>query len=128
MEGALNHSVLEKVLLAVEETTHLAATRVGLGTRLVEDLNLGRFGLLRFALYLEELFDLQLSDEALNRCSTIGDIVKHLSRHYFRDIAWPVRSQPRDAPRAPPRSDPGALSISAGPWPTFGHSRPRMHG
>jgi acyl carrier protein len=73
MEGALNDSVLEKVLLAVEQTVYLENTRVSLTTRLAEDLNLGRFGVLRLALYLEEIFDLELSDDVLSRCSTIGD-------------------------------------------------------
>ena len=90
MEGALNDSVLEKVLLAAEQTFHLEHTRVSLNSRLIEDFNLSRFGVLRFALYLEEIFDIELSDEVLNRCSTLGDIVKYLSRHYFRDIALPL--------------------------------------
>ena len=90
MEGALNNSVLERVLVAIEGITPRSGTRIGLTTRLKEDLDLGRFRLLRLALHLEEMFDAELSDDTLNRCTTVGDIVRYLSRHYFRDADFPA--------------------------------------
>ena len=89
MEGALNNSVLERVLVAVERM-HGGNARIGLKTRLREDLGLGRLRLLKLALRLEEMFDAELSDETLSRCSTIGDIVRYLSRHYFHDADFPA--------------------------------------
>ena len=90
MEGALNNAVLEKVLLAVEKATYARDSRIRSTTRLADDLELGRFGLLRLALCLEEIFDIELPDEALKRFFSLGDIVKYLSRHYFQDVEFPA--------------------------------------
>ena len=85
METALNESVLELVTCAIEQTTFAGDFVITGATRLAEDLALGRFGLIKLALYLEEIFDIELSDEALSRFAKVGDIVAHLSRNYFRD-------------------------------------------
>ena len=82
METALNDSVLELVTCAIEQTTFAGDFVITGATRLAEDLALGRFGLIKLALYLEEIFDIELSDEILSRFTTIADIVRHLSRNY----------------------------------------------
>ena len=85
METALTNFVFDRVTLAIEQTTHLGDLLLTSTTRLAEDLQLGKFGLLKLALYLEEIFDIELSDELVNRFATVGDIVTYLSRNYFRD-------------------------------------------
>ncbi|MBV8397253.1 MAG: acyl carrier protein [Acetobacteraceae bacterium] len=85
METALTNFVFDRVRLAIEQTTYLGDLVLTWTTRLIDDLELGKFGMLKLALYLEEVFDIELSDELVSRFATIGDIVTHLSRHYFRD-------------------------------------------
>ena len=85
METALEKFVLDGVTLAIEQATFLGDLVITTKTRLVDDLRLGWFGVLKLAYFLEKNFDIELSDEALNRFVTVGDIVKHLSRNYFQD-------------------------------------------
>jgi acyl carrier protein len=85
MEAALNRLVLDRVVLAVEQTTYVGDLGITAATRLADDLELGKFGLIKLALYLEEAFDIELPDEAVSLFRTVGDIVRHLSRNYFRD-------------------------------------------
>jgi len=61
-----------------------------MNTKLVDDWGLGRFGLLKLAIYLEEAFDLELPDEAIARFLTVADIVSYFSRRYFRDFQSPL--------------------------------------
>lgn len=86
MQTALDRSVLNGVILAVERTTYVGDREVSLETRLACDLALGGFGRLKLAIYLEEIFDIEFSDEALGRFVTVADIMKHISRRYFRDV------------------------------------------
>jgi acyl carrier protein len=86
MQSALNSSVFDKVVLAVAQAVYIAAPGLSQSTRLVDDLALSRFGRLKLALSLEELFDVELQDDAIDRFSTLGDIVSYLSCRYFRDI------------------------------------------
>ena len=86
MQTALDRSVLDGVILAVERTTYVGDREVSSETRLACDLALGRFRRLKLAIYLEEIFDIELSDEALERFVTVADIVKHISVRYFQDV------------------------------------------
>lgn len=87
MQIALDRSVLDGVILAVEQTTYVGNREVALETRLACDLALGGFDRLKLAIYLEEIFDIELSDEASEQFVTVADIVKHISGRYFRDAA-----------------------------------------
>jgi acyl carrier protein len=49
-------------------------------TRLAGDLELGRFGRMKVAIYLEESFDVELPDEAVDRFDTVGDTARYMSR------------------------------------------------
>ncbi|MBV8575402.1 MAG: hypothetical protein JOZ58_10255 [Acetobacteraceae bacterium] len=114
MQAAFDGSVLRRVVLSVEQTIYTAGARINSATRLVDDLGLSRFDFLKLAIYLEEAFDVELPDEALRRFVTIGDIVKYLSRRYFRDIdlheleaaAWPSPDLPAPRPAASPAPRP----------------------
>ena len=86
MQTALDRSVLDGVILAVERTTNVGGREVALETKLVCDLALGGFRRLELAIYLEEIFNVELSDEALERFVTVADIVKYISGRYFRDV------------------------------------------
>ena len=110
MQTAFDGSVLRMVVLSVEQTIYTARAQITSATRLVDDLGLSRFDFLKLAIYLEEAFDLELPDEALRRFVTLGDIVKYLSRRYFRDVdfnelesaAWSNLDLPVPAPGASP--------------------------
>ena len=89
MEVALNSSVLDRVVLAIEQTTYKEEFGITSATRLADDLHLGRFGRAKLALSLEEVFEIELPDQALKRFSTIGDIVEYLYRYYLPDVELP---------------------------------------
>jgi acyl carrier protein len=86
MQAALNDFVFDRVVLAIERATHTGDRKVALETRLVCDLALGRFDRLKLAVCLEEIFDVELSDEVLKRFATVADIVGYVGRHYFQDV------------------------------------------
>jgi len=90
VQVALNSSVLEKVIRAIEQATYIGDRRVALETRLTCDLALGGFGRLKLALYVEEIFDIELSDDVVERFVTVADIVRYVGGHYFQD-AEPLR-------------------------------------
>jgi acyl carrier protein len=89
-------AVFDKVVLAVEQTIFVEGPALTPATRLVDDLELGRFGRIKLAVYLEETFDVELTDEAVDRFDTVGDIVQYVSRwsHEGADISSrpPARS------------------------------------
>jgi len=85
MGSAFDTSVLDGVTLAIEQTTHIDRAEITTDTRLADDLELGRFGRMRLAMYLEEVFDLELPNEVVGRFVTVADIVSYYSRRYFRD-------------------------------------------
>ncbi len=90
MQVAFNSSVLDRVILAIEQATYIGDRRVALETRLVCDLALGGFGRLKLALYVEEIFDIELSDDVVEQFVTVADIVRYVGGHYFQD-AEPLR-------------------------------------
>ena len=85
MQSAFDRSVLDKVGLALEQATRIDPAGISTGTRLADDLGLGRFGRLRLAICLEEVFDLELPDEVVARFVTVADVVTYFSSHYFSD-------------------------------------------
>jgi acyl carrier protein len=90
MQSIVSNAVFDKVVLAIERTTFVQAPGISPFTRLVDDLVLGGFGRLKLAIYLEEVFDVELRDEALERFVTVSDVVDYFSGLCFRDIEPPV--------------------------------------
>ena len=86
MQVALNGSILDKVILAIRQTTYTGDQKVTSETRLTCDLALGRFDRLKLAMYLEEAFDVELSDDILEQVVTVADIIRYISGHHFQDI------------------------------------------
>jgi acyl carrier protein len=80
MYARFNHAIFEKVVQAVEQIVHIERSRLTLGSRLADDLRLGWFGRIRLVLCLEEMFDAEVPDEALEQFDTVGDIVRYMSR------------------------------------------------
>lgn len=80
-----SNAVFEKVALAVEQTVYIEGNSLTPASRLVDDLRLGRFGRIRLALYLEETFDVELPDEAVEHFRTVDDIVRYMSRWYLEN-------------------------------------------
>ena len=91
MTSAFDGFVLNRVALAVGQVTHVDPATISGRTRLTKDLALGRFGRLRLAICLEEVFDVELSDEVVASFVTVDDVVGYFSRRYFRDFSAPVQ-------------------------------------
>ena len=86
MQVALNGSILDRIIFAIKQTTYTGDQKVTSETRLTLDLALGSFDRLKLAMYLEETFDVELSDDVLKQAVTVADIIKYISGHYFQDI------------------------------------------
>jgi acyl carrier protein len=99
VELALNSSVLDGVVVAIEQITYTEEFGITSATRLADDLHLGRFGRAKLALSLEEVFEIELPDEALKRFSTVGDIVEYLNRYYLYDLEFPICAAPYLVPQ-----------------------------
>jgi acyl carrier protein len=86
MQHASANAVFDKVALAVEQTLYIEPDTLTPDSRLVADLRLGKFGRVRLTLHLEETFEIELSDEAVDRFDTVGDIVHYMSRWWHEDV------------------------------------------
>ena len=86
MQYALDSFVFDKVVLAVGKTMRVEPSSLSRSTRLADDLSLGGFARLRLALCLEDLFDMELQNDTVERFQTLGDIVSYFSFRYFRDV------------------------------------------
>ena len=86
MQYALDSFVFDKVVLAVGKTMRVEPSSLSRSTRLADDLSLGGFARLRLALCLEDLFDMELQNDTVERFQTLGDIVNYFSFRYFRDV------------------------------------------
>jgi acyl carrier protein len=80
MHTRFDRAVFEKVVQAVEQTVYIEGSRLTHESRLADDLRLGRFDRIKLVLYLEETFDTEVPDEAMERFDTVGDIVRYMSR------------------------------------------------
>ena len=87
MQIPLDHFVLDKVISAIERTIRIGQRKVTLDTKLTSDLALSGFGKLKLAISLEEIFDVELSNERVKQFATVSDIVKYIGVHCFRDVA-----------------------------------------
>lgn len=86
MQSAFDSLVFDKVALAIGKTLRVEPSSLSQSTRLVDDLSLGGFARLKLALCLEDLFDMELQNDTVERFQTLGDIVSYFSFRYFRDI------------------------------------------
>ncbi len=96
MQLPLHHFVLDRVISAIERTTRIGQKKVTLETRLAPDLALSRFGKLKLAIFLEEVFDVELSNERMAQFVTVADIVKYIGGHGSTN--WPMSSNGNPGP------------------------------
>lgn len=80
MQSVSGQAVPERVMQAVAQTVFLDQYVLTPATRIADDLGIGRFGRIRLALYLEESFDMEIPDEAVERFSTLADIIRYMRR------------------------------------------------
>ena len=83
MRSPFGDTVFTKVVQAIEQTLHIAGYTLAPATRLVDDLQLGRFGRIKLILYLEETFDTEIPDHAAECFDTIEDIANYMRRWSF---------------------------------------------
>lgn len=86
MQSAFDSFVFDKVALAISRTLRIEPSGLSRSTRLADDLALGGFARLRLAVCLEDVFDIELQNDTVERFHTLGDIVSYFSFRYFRDI------------------------------------------
>lgn len=86
MQSAFDSFVFDRVVLALGKTVRVEPSGLSRSTRLEDDLSLGTFARLRLAVCLEDLFDLELQNDTVERFHTLGDIVSYFSFRYFRDV------------------------------------------
>ncbi len=84
-------AIFDKVVLSIEQTLYVEGQSLSPSTRLVDDLSLGRFGRIRLAMYLEETFDLEISDQAIERFDTVGDIALYMNRWSLESADQPAQ-------------------------------------
>ena len=90
VQSAFDSLVFDKVVLAIGKTLRVEPLGLSRSTRLVDDLSLGGFARLKLALCLEDLFDMELQNDTVERFQTLGDIVSYFSFRYFRDVETPL--------------------------------------
>jgi acyl carrier protein len=90
MQISSGDAIFNKVVSAVEQTVYTEGRSLSPATRLVDDLSLGRFGRIRLAMYLEETFDLEISDHAIECFDTVGDIALYMSRWSLESADLPA--------------------------------------
>jgi acyl carrier protein len=87
MTDAFESAILSKVIAAVRQTASVPDLPVCLDSRFVEDLRLNSSGMVGLAHRIREMFATDLPQEMIARFRTVADLVRHLSRHFFQDVA-----------------------------------------
>lgn len=90
MQSAFNSSVFDKVVLAVERTVHAKLPGLSRSTRLADDLALSRLGRMRLAMALEDIFDVELEDDVVERFVDLGGIAGYFSDRHIGDTEPPT--------------------------------------
>lgn len=71
-------SINEKVLQIIADVSGRDLSEIGRGTELITDLNLDSLAIYEIVIELEELYDLQISDDHIERLHTVGDAVDYV--------------------------------------------------
>lgn len=85
MTEALNRQILSDVIAVLRHALRLPDTPISAMTRFVEDLGLHSLELVQVAEELEGRFQIELLDDACERCQSVGQVAGYLSRRYFQD-------------------------------------------
>ena len=87
MQRGVDSYLLGKIALAVAKTVNFDERELAPSTRLTEDLALSRLDRFELALRLEEILDIDLSNETIEGFETVGDIARTLSARFFQDVS-----------------------------------------
>lgn len=71
-------SISEKVLQIIADVAGKDLAEIRRETELITDLNLDSLAIYEIVIELEEYYDLQISDEHIERLRTVGDAVDYL--------------------------------------------------
>lgn len=73
--------VLEKLREIVVDQLDVDADKVTMGASIAEDLGADSLDIVDLVMSLEEEFDMEIPDEAVENIKTIGDIVKYIEEN-----------------------------------------------
>ncbi|HAL74319.1 MAG TPA: acyl carrier protein [Clostridiales bacterium] len=80
MLDSLRDRIYDKVLKTITDISGHSPTELNGRTELILDLGLDSLAIFEIVIELEESFDLQITDEDIERIKTIDDIVDHIYR------------------------------------------------
>ena len=72
------HEVEEKVIAALAKIVGINPSNISRDTSLVNDLNFDSLDSVEAAMVLEDIFDITIEDEDVERLRTIGEIVEYV--------------------------------------------------
>ena len=87
MTEALERSILAKVIIALQSAALSRDVSVGLETRFAEDLGLSRLDMAEVGARIETAFGTSTSQEMIAHFRVVPDMVHHISRQFFQDVA-----------------------------------------
>lgn len=70
--------IFDKVVRLIETQLPVDAEKVGMDSRLFEDLDADSANVMMLVMDLEQEFNLTVEDDAFERIKTVGDIVRYL--------------------------------------------------
>lgn len=79
------NSIAEGVMTAVATVTGMTAAELRPDTELIIDLCMDSLGMFELVIDLEEVYDLKISDEDIDRIHTIDDIINYIFRQTGND-------------------------------------------
>lgn len=93
MQPGIQEIVASKIAFALQQTTYIEGVIISDATSLAIDLRLGRLGRIKLALYLEDIFELEIPNEVVDTFEVVGDIVRYCSGRYFQDHGFAVSAE-----------------------------------
>ena len=73
--------VLEKVAAILSAQFEVDADKITMDTDFVEDLNADSLDVVDMLMSLEDEFDVEIPDEAIENIHTVGDLVSYIEEH-----------------------------------------------
>lgn len=83
---AKNESAIEKVKEVIASVAGRDKQELNPGTSLIHDLELDSLALYEIVIELEELYDLRISDEDIERIQTIGEAAAYINQRLDAEI------------------------------------------
>lgn len=80
--------ILVQVRSMIAQFVDVDPQEITMEARFREDLGADSLDLVEMLLFLEEQFDVWISDEEAIQMTTVGQVVAYLSAHTGQDISW----------------------------------------